>query len=147
MFPWTFRLLAALMILFSMSLLPESWFVAVILTIVGAVILTATSVFEIDPTNKRYREYNSFLMILKIGGWDAYDSIEKLFVGVSNHSQRMHTAHTNHSSLFSNMYYHLFLKLSDGTKVKLFSETKKDKLDKQARELAGFLNCPLEDNV
>jgi len=146
LFPWTFRFLAVLVLIAGLSQLVDRPFLSFALLLVGGFILSAAEGIVIDPTEKNYREYNSFFF-LKSGAKVKYSGIEKIFVGTSKTKQQVHTAYTNNSSIFENMQFNGFLKFNDGTKIKLLSKRKKEDLINALNKIAKLLDVPVEDNT
>ncbi len=121
--------------------------VGLMLIVAGGFILTAASGTDIDTSKNIYREYTSFYFILKSGKWKKYNGAEKLFINSSKKSTQMYTAHTNQSSVFTNLEFNGYLKLNDGTKIHLLTSGKKEKLVATLKKAASFLHVPLQDNT
>ena len=146
LFPWPFQLIAALVLLVALFLLVEKTIVSVGLILICGLVLSAYEGTEIDKGDKNYRDYKSFLF-LKSGSKVPFTGMEKIFVSTSKTSQRLHTAHTNKHSIYENIEYNGFLKFSDGTKIQLLRKRKKEDLINALRNIATFLDVPLEDNT
>lgn len=147
LFPWHFQLIAALILIAGVSLLIGKPVVGSILIVAAGLILTAASGTEIDRSKNMYREYTEFYFILKSGKWKKFNGAEKLFINSSKKSTQMHTAHTNHSSIFTDLEFNGYLKLNDGTKIHLLTSRKKEKLTSVLNKAASFLHVPLQDNT
>ena len=146
LFPWHFLVAAAVVFVVALPLLLQRPVLATVLAAVSAFVLTGYEGVQVDMKRKTFREYRSFFFI-KGGKWIAYDAIEKVYVSVSKVTQKVYTAHTNHSSVFANIEFNGYLKFNNGTKVHLFSRRNKEKLLVSLRKLAHSLGVPLEDNV
>jgi hypothetical protein len=147
LFPWHFQLIAALILIAGIVLLIGKPVVGSVLIVAAGFILTAASGTEIDTSKNMYREYTSFFFILKSGKWKQFKGAEKLFINSSKKSTQMHTAHTNHSSVFTDQEYNGYMKLTDGTKIHLLTSGKKEKLVATLNKAASFLQVPLQDNT
>src|SRR5690349_955603 len=101
LFPWHFQLIAVLILIAGIALILSKPVMGSVLIVAGGFILTASSGTEIDTSKNVYREYMSFYFILKNGKWRKFIGAEKLFINSSKTSTQMHTAHTNHSSVFT----------------------------------------------
>jgi|SRR5688572_16347296 len=145
LFPWPFLLIAVIILIASLPLIIEKPMAATILIAVSGFILTGYEGTVIDKTSRTYMEYKSFFFI-KTGRKKKYADMEKIFINYSKSSQRLYTAHTNHSSTFSNVEFNAFLKFNDGEKVKLKSKRSKADLIKYLQPISSFLNIPIEDN-
>ena len=146
LFPWHFQLIAALVFAVGLVAIIEKPMLSVILLAGSLFILTGRSGVIINRAENVYQEYMSFFFI-KNGKKIRYTGIEKIFVSTSKVSQRMHTAHTNHSSVFSQIEFNGYLKFDNGVKVHLSSKRNKEKLLKELHRISSFLNAPLEDNT
>lgn len=147
LFPWHFQLIAVLILIAGVTLISGKPAMGSVLVIAAGFILTAASGTEIDTAQNRYREYTSFYFIVKGGKWKMFTGAEKVFINSSKKSTRMHTAHTNHSSVFSDQEFNGYLKLNDGTKIHLLTSRKKEKLAVSLNKAASFLHVPLQDNT
>lgn len=76
-----------------------------------------------------------------------FNGAEKLFINSSKKSTQLYTAHTNHSSVFTDQEFNGYLKLNDGTKIHLLTSRKKEKLAASLNKAASFLHIPLQDNT
>ena len=146
-FPWPFRLIAALCMIAAVALAYKNFFVAGIIVVGAAWVITAVEGTSINPENKTYQEYTSFLFFFRVGMHETYSAIEKIFVNSTMVSQRLYTAHTSHSSKFSRKAYHGFLKLSDGKKIKLLTKSSKEPLMRALGPAAHILHVVLEDQT
>lgn len=146
LFPWTFRFIAVIILIAGLSLIVDRPFLSIALLLVSGFILSAAEGIVIDPTEKNYREYNSFFF-LKSGNQVKYSGIEKIFIGTSRTKQQVHTAYTNNSSIFENVEFNGFLKFNDGIKIKLLTKRKKEDLITALDQIARFLDVPVEDNT
>lgn len=147
LFPWHFQLIAILILIAGLTLIITKAVIGLVLIIAGGFILTAASGTEIDISKNKYREYTSFYFILRRGTWKKFNGAEKIFINSTKKSTRVYTAHTNHSSVFTDQEYNVYLKLNDGTKIHLASNTKKEKLAVTLNKAASFLQVPLQDNT
>ena len=146
LFPFPFLLLGAVFCIAGFPLLTTSPLFAGISLLAGASILTAHEGTEINPSTRTFREYNSFLF-LKRGRNKKYSAIEKIFVNSGKVSQRIYTAHTMNSGIFTNMEYNAFLKFEDGVKVFLVSHKNKNRLLLKLNKIGRALNVPVVDNT
>lgn len=147
LFPWHFQLIAGLILVAGLAVITGKPLVGSILAVAAGFILTAASGTEIDLSKSRYREYTSFYFLLKSGKWKKFNGAEKLFINSSKKSTQMYTAHTSHSSIFTDQEFNGYLKLNDGTKIHLLTSRKKEKLAATLRSAASFLQVPLQDNT
>lgn len=147
LFPWHFQLIAALIMIAGVMLIIEKPMLGSVLAVAAGFILSAASGTEIDKAKNRYREYNSFYFILKSGKWKKFNGAEKVFINSAKKSTQMYTAHTNHSSVFTDQEFNGYLKLNDGTKIHLLTSRKKEKLVATLNKATSFLNIPLQDNT
>lgn len=147
LFPWHFQLIAVLILIAGVTLLIGKPVMGSLLVVAAGFILTAASGTEIDTSKNRYREYTSFYFMLKSGKWRKFNGAEKLFINSTKKSTQMHTAHTNHSSVFTDQEFNGYLKLNDGTKIHLLTSRKKEKLAATMNSAASFLRIPLQDNT
>jgi hypothetical protein len=145
LFPWPFLLIAIIIFIVAVSLIIEKPIVAGVLVAVSGFILTGYEGTVIDKTSRTYLEYKSFFFF-KTGRKKKYSDVEKIFVNISKSTQRLYTAHTSHSSTFSNVDFNAFLKFNDGEKIKLKSKRSKAHLIKYLEPISRFLNVPIEDN-
>ena len=146
LFPSPFQLVAALVLLVSLSLIVEKPLISLGLIAMCGFVLSGSEGTEIDKGEKSYRDYKSFFF-LKSGAKVKFTEIEKIFVSTSKTSQQLHTAHTNKHSIYENIEYNGFLKFSDGTKIQLLRKRKKADLLNALQHIARFLDVPVEDNV
>src|SRR5688500_18162288 len=100
LFPWHFMLIAAIVLLAELSLITERTLWSLILIALSGFILSGYSGTEIDVDRHYLREYRSFFFV-KSGKRMRFNSIEKIYINKSKTTQKVHTAHTNHSSVFS----------------------------------------------
>jgi hypothetical protein len=147
LFPWHFQLIAAFILIAGVTLIVGKPVMGSVLIVAAGFILTAASGTEIEPSKNRYREYTSFYFILKSGKWKKYYGAEKIFINSSKKSSQMHTAHTNHSAVFTDQEFNGYLKLNEGTKIHLLTSRKKEKLAASLNKAASFLHIPLQDNT
>jgi hypothetical protein len=146
LFPWQFLFLAGIVLIISISLLADRTIPAICLMAVCVFVLSAYSGTEINKAEKLYREYTAFFFIKK-GKYIKYDSIEKIFVNRTTSSQRVHTAHTNHSSQFKNVEFNAFIKFEDGTKIHLLTKRNKQKLLPALERISSMLQVPVVDTT
>jgi hypothetical protein len=136
--PWHFRVLAIGIIGTGIVMGNYSTVIAALSILVGISMLTATEGTEIYPTNKTYREYNSFFFA-RSGKLLKYNTIERIFINSSRVKEIMHTAHTSQSSTFVNTEYRAYLKLDNGEKILLTKKRNKDSLLQQMKKVADEL--------
>jgi hypothetical protein len=146
LFPWPFQFLAGILLIIGLAILLEKTILSIIMILGSGFVLSGYSGTEIDKTEKAYREYNAFLFI-KIGKKIKYIGIEKIFINTSKVKQQLYTAHTSHSSVFTNTEFNGYVKFEDGTKIQLLSNPKKEKLVSELQKIAEFLNVQVEDNI
>jgi hypothetical protein len=146
LFPWPFQLLAGIVCLAGLFFLNDKLVLGLCLIGASAFVFSGYSGIEIDKGEKKYREYMSFFF-LKSGKEIKYVGVEKIFINSSQVRQQMHTAHTNHSSVYTNIEFNGFLKLEDGKKIHLLTRRKKDKLIHELKKIALFLAVPLDDTT
>lgn len=147
LFPLPFFVLGGAVFLAGVGSMAHLPWIAIILILLGATVLTAYEGTEISPHTKTLREYNSFLFFLKKGNRRKYASIEKIFINSAKVSQRIYTAHTLNSSTFTNVEYNAWLKLGDGSKIFLASDRRKSRLLKRFEVIAKALNTELTDTT
>ena len=145
-FPWPFQFLAGILLIMGLAILLDKTILSVIMILGSGFVLSGYVGTEIDKGEKEYREYNAFFFI-KNGKKIKYTGIEKIFINTSKMKQRLYTAHTNHSSIFTNTEFNGFVKFDDGTKIQLLSNRKKEKLVSELKKISEFLNVQVEDNV
>lgn len=146
LFPWHFQLVAVLVLIISLVLIVERTVLSISLMIGSIFIFSGYSGVEIDKEKNLYREYMSFFLI-KSGKKVKYPGVEKIFVSTSKIKQQLYTAHTSHSSIFTNIEFNGYLKFDNGRKIHLLSRRKKESLIIVLKRIAVFLNAPLEDNT
>lgn len=145
LFPFPFLMLGAGFIMAGIGVMINHPIIALILIGVGVLVVTAYEGTEIDPANHTYREYNAILF-LKKGKTKRYDRIEKIYVNSGKVSRRVYTAHTTSSSIFYNMEYNAYMKLTSSEKVFLFSGRNKNQIVRRAQAIADMLNTAFQDN-
>lgn len=145
LFPWTFRFLAAIALIFGFVLIRESFWAGIMPIAAGFITLTAHEGTEINLSNKTYREYIS-LLLFKTGKFVPYTKIEKIFINASIENQRIYTAHTSHSSTFNNIFYNAYLKFTNGEKIHLCKTKSKDKLMHTLKSLSEAAGVQITDN-
>lgn len=146
LFPFHFHLVAVAFIAGGMGTITISPIFSIVLLLLAGLILTAYEGTEIDKDSRTYREYQSFLF-LKRGARKKYDCIEKIYINAGKVSRKMYTAHTTHSSIFTDVEYSAYLKFGDGVRVFLMSSKNKDKLMNRVRHLGERLNTSVTDNT
>lgn len=147
LFPLPFFVLGGAVFLAGVGSIMHLPWIAVVLILLGAMVLTAYEGTEIRPHEKTLREYNSFLFLIRSGKNVHYDSIEKIYINSAKVSQKIYTAHTLNSSTFTNVEYNAWLKLGDGSKIFLASDRKKARLLKRFEAIAKDLNIALTDTT
>ena len=145
-FPWTFRFLGALAAVGSVFLLINFNWLGLPLLFVGLLIIFSYEGAEVDHQKKVYKEYASWLVI-KTGKWRTYDAIDKVYINKIHETQRMYSAHTSKSSIFSNAVYHGYLKFSSNEKILLLSKKNKANMVKRLEGFAKAVGVPLVDNT
>ncbi|MEX2235689.1 MAG: hypothetical protein WD824_26260 [Cyclobacteriaceae bacterium] len=145
-FPFPFLVLGAVFFIAGAAVFVTHPVISIVLIVAGVVILTAYEGTEINPASRTYREYNSFLFIKK-GKAKKYNGIEKIFINKAKVSQRVYTAHTSNSAIFTDTEYNAYLKFNEGEKVFLFSGKNKTKLLKRLNDISRSLNTQVVDNT
>ncbi len=146
LFPWQFRFVGGIVMLVGLTLIFDKAILAIVLLMAGGLIVFSYEGTVIDKAAKTYQEYNSFFFI-KTGERVKYAGIEKIFINSIKQKRRMYTAHTNHSSTFESLAFSSFLKFNDGTKIELLKKSDKSALVRTLKEIAAFLDTPLEDKT
>ena len=146
LFPWQFQFIAVGLILGAVGVLQSNIWLSLVLLIAGILILTAYDGVEFDTSEKKFRQYNSFLFI-KTGKIERYDEIEKLFINKSRDSQRVFTAYTNHAAVFRNEKFNAYLKFSNGEKIHLFSKKDKDAVLVKLGSVSQALGIGITDHA
>jgi hypothetical protein len=146
LFPWPFRFIAALVLIVGLALIVEKTFLSIALMFVSGFVLSGYEGTEINKAAKSYFDYKSFFF-LKSGEKKNYDDVEKIFVSTSKTTERLHTAHTSHSSTFQHLEFNGFIKFNNGEKIQLLRKRKKSDLIRGLEKVASFLNVPIEDNT
>lgn len=145
LFPFPFQVVAVLFIIAAVAFFATYAFVSLVLLLLSALILTAHAGVEFNLSGRTYREYNSFLFI-KSGKILPYPGVEKVFINAGRVSQRMYTAHTTTSAVFSNTEYRGYVKLLNGSKIFLTSSKNKEKLVNRLTPLLDYLQTELVDH-
>ena len=145
LFPWHFRFLAVLGIIGALGIITLTYIGAALLFLISFFVLVSSEGTEIDLANKALREYTSFILF-KTGKFKRFEQPEKIFITRGKESQAMHTAHTNHSSAYDQIFFNGFLKLSSGEKIQLLREKDKDQLIKKLRPLSDGLKIDIVDH-
>ena len=146
LFPWTFQLIAGIVFLIGLSIIVDRTVLSLCLIAASVFVFSGYSGIEIDKEKNSYREYMSFFLI-KSGKKIKYNGIEKIFINSTKVKQQMHTAHTNHSSIFTNVEFNGYLKLENGQKIHLLTKRKKEKLVHELKKIALFLDVQIDDTV
>lgn len=146
LFPLHFRFVGGVLVVVGLVVLLPSPILAVILLVLGGALLTGIAGVEFDNQAKTYREYNS-CFFLKNGVRKKYDSVEKIFINSMKVSQRMYTAHTNHSSNFHQVEYNAYVKFGEYQKIYLKSMKDKESLLKALSPLAQYLDTQVVDHT
>jgi hypothetical protein len=146
LFPWHFRLAAVVGLVFALAITLVSLLGAAIILLICLTVLLSTEGTDVNLSNGTLREYTSILLF-KTGKSRPYGQPEKLFITKSTESQRMHNLQMpNHSSVFENVVYLGFLKLSSGEKIKLLRDKDKDQLIKKLSPLSDGLRVDIVDH-
>ena len=145
-FPWHFQLIAVVIVIGAVAVFITNFIFSMVLLVIGISILTAHSGVLIDPGQKTYRAYNSFIFI-KTGSVLPYVGIEKIFLNANKESQKVYTAHTLDSTNFKNTMYDGYLKFVDGTKIHLISDKNKATIMAELNGYADILGIDLHDNT
>jgi len=146
LFPWHFQFIAIIVLIIALSIVVEKTALSIFLIIASVFVFSGFSGVEIDKEERVYREYISFFLI-KDGKKLKYPGIEKIFVSTSKTKQQLYTAHTNHSSIFTNEKFNGYLKFNDGRKIHLLTKRKKENLIKSLKKISAFLEVHVEDNT
>lgn len=144
-FPWPFLLLAVIFIIIALAVIADYPAIAAILSFLALLIFTGRGGLEIDLENQTYREYMSFLFIMRMGKPVKFDSVENIFINTGNVGRKISTAHTSHSTTFKNQVYNAFIKFSNGDKVKIMSRKKKQPLLDYSAALAQQMHASVVD--
>jgi hypothetical protein len=145
-FPWQAKVLGGLFLFVAFVIIITYWWLAIILTLVGLILITGYSGTEIEPGSKTFREYTSYLFF-RTGAIEKYSGIERVFINDAKMSQKMYTAHTLNSSTFSSVIYNAYAKFDDGKKIFLTSRKDKAKLLKLLNPVVASLGVDLIDNT
>jgi hypothetical protein len=145
LFPWQFQFIGIIFLIVGIGLMIVSPYLAPILIVIGAFILTAYRGVEFNCSTKTYRNYNSFLFI-KTGKFKPYDSVEKIYINESKVSQMIYTKITT-GSTFRHIEYNAYLKFAHGIKIFLASKKDKKKLIDKLTGLAEFFQVEISDNT
>lgn len=143
LFPWHFQFLAALAFIGAFPLFGINVYTGAAFLAGSLFVFTGSSGLQIDPANKRYREYYSFFF-LKTGSWNQYQEIEKLYINTSRVSQRMHSRAGN-SATYSDTKFNGYIKFDNGEKIQLFSKRNKSAVLAGVNDIASQLNVHVED--
>lgn len=146
LFPWQFRIVAVLVIIAAIAIILDHFWVSSVLILAGVFALVSNEGTEVDVNNQTYREYTSFFFV-KTGKFSPYSGAEKIFLTKGKRSQQMYTAHTTHSSVFENVVYNAYLKLSSGEKIHLLTGKDKDRVIKRLVPLSTGLNVEITDHT
>ncbi len=146
LFPWPFQLLAGILLVIGLSIVLEKPILSALLILGSGFVLSGYTGTDVDKTKNLYREYNAFFLI-KHGKKIKYTGLEKIFINSSKVKQRLYTAHTTHSSTFTNTEFNAYLKFEDGTKIHLLTMRKKENLKRDLKRISTFLEIPVEDNT
>lgn len=130
--PWQAKFLGLLFLVVAFSVFTSFWWLSILLVTLAILLLTGHSGTEIDPKEKTFKEYYSYLFIRR-GAKEKYNEIERIFINRSNVSEKMYTPRTLNSSTFRSAIYSAYLKLDDDRKI--FLTSRKDK-----KSLIQFLN-------
>lgn len=145
-FPWTFRFLGALSAVGAVFLLINFNWLGLPLLLLGLVALFSYEGVEIDHLKKTCKEYTSWL-VYKTGERVSYKTIEKVYINKKLETQRMYSAHTNKSALFTREVFDAYLKFSSGEKILLLSKKNKPDLLKRIERFTKSLDVPLIINT
>lgn len=147
LFPWHFMLIAGIFLLAGFGLIAERPLLSLTLIVTSLFILSGYAGTEIDLNNSSFREYRSFFFFFKGGKRQKFNSMEKIYINKSRVAQKVYTAHTNHSSVFSNVEYNAWLKLDDGRKIHLLSKSDKSKLIRILNRVSHSLQVRVDDQT
>ncbi len=146
LFPWTFQFIAGIVFLIGLSIIVDRPVLSLCLIAASVFVFSGYTGMEIDKEKSNYREYMSFFFI-KSGKKIKYNGIDKIFINSTKVKQQMHTAHTSHSSIFTNLEFNGYLKLENGEKIHLLTKRKKEKLVYELNKIALFLDVQIDDTV
>lgn len=146
LFPFPFLMLGSGFILAGVGIIASHPLLSLLLVPVGLLIVTAFEGTEINVHERSYREYVSYFY-LKRGTTKKFNNIEKIYINAGNVSQRMYTAHTTSSSIFTNTEYRVYIKFDGGEKVFLFSGKNRNDILRRSKKIAQSLNTSLQDNT
>jgi len=125
--PWQAKLMGIVFIVLALAVMVSHWWLSPLLAVVGVVLLLAYSGTTIDPVNKTFREYNSYLFF-RTGSTEQYHAVEKLFINQAKVSQTMYTASTASSATFQHVQFNAYIKFDDGRKIFLAARKNKSEL-------------------
>ena len=145
LFPISFRFVAVLLIIAAVALFLSYPLASVILLLVSLGILSAQEGVEFNQAQRTYREYYAFFFI-KSGKPYSYQGVEKVFMNSGQVSERMYTAHTTSSAVFTNREYRGFVKFDDGTKVLIARGKKKSSIEEKLQQVSNYLNAVVVDH-
>ena len=107
------------------------------LLIIGALISLTHYRLSIDPVKKTFLEY-TWVLGAKKGDERSYNSIERIYVNRVLQSTRM-SSFTGHPRELKEYLYKAFLKLDNGDKIHLDSDTDETKLLNRVQEYERYL--------
>lgn len=145
LFPLPFRFVAVMLIIAALALFSVYPLVSLMLLLAGAGMLSAQAGIEFYKDQRSYREYFT-LFFIRFGKLQPYHGVEKVFINSGQVSQRVYTAHTTTSAVFSNVQYRGFVKFSDGTKLLLARSKKKSSIEEVLQKVASYLNAAMMDH-
>lgn len=143
--PLSFKFVAIGLIILSLVIIPQYPIFAGILAFFSLLILTARSGIEIDLDQKTLKEYNSYFYIVQMGKPEKYEALAYLFINSANVVQTLNSPRTLQSARVRDVEYNLFLKLSDGDKIKLWSQKDKEEMLQKGKVLSNKMNVELID--
>ncbi|GAA5027933.1 hypothetical protein GCM10011506_15650 [Marivirga lumbricoides] len=107
--------------------------------------LTGYSGCEFDLTSNSYREYNSFFRI-RFGKWKDIQGVDKIYVNKIKSSQKMYSR-ANVSTTLKEYVYKCFIKFSDGEKLLLTQNKRKNNVLKEVQPIAKSYGLEVIDNT
>ncbi|HEY3429140.1 MAG TPA: hypothetical protein VGK39_00600 [Cyclobacteriaceae bacterium] len=145
LFPWPIRLAAFFGLIAAFGILQPYLVWAIVLFLASVLVLSCAEGTEVNINDKTFREYTSYFFI-KAGKFNSFSPVEKIYITQGKESQRVYTAHTNHSSTFENVVHNGYLKFSTGEKIHLLREKHKDKLVQKLTPLSHGLHVEIVDH-
>ena len=142
LFPWHVRLVAVFTIIIALAVIINYWWISLLIFIGSFFVIVSHEGTEVDPINKTFRSYTSFLFF-KTGDSENYSHVEKLFINSGKQSQKMYSAHTSLSTTVSEKVFNAYIKFSNGEKVHLLTSKMKEDVIKKLTPLSHALKVEI----